>query len=364
MYFGTYKTHTLNKLTLNVKAMRISKICILCLLLALSSCEKDEQDGIAHTRFLSFSTNGETLPTAINPLQRQVRFEVDRDVDVTKLVPMFDVPHGCTVFVNGVRQVSGSSIVDFSQTVTYELKDSADNSTKWLAEAVPLSSKIIIDASHDGGVWWYPQSTITGFDPKKWHQGQPFAELLRGKGYEVDELGRGPELTEEMFFGYYIVIRANGFEKYTSRELDVYVNIISRPLNMVFFTDHKKYDPVDELGYLLGLEFKGIAYGIISTLKPHMITRNISSIDYNAGSVLTNLDQNPDIEVLGWLGENDYGDLNFNGVKDNNEPSAPPVMGILNLPKSHIFFIGDLNGFEVRPQPFIDNLINWMGTGF
>jgi hypothetical protein len=350
--------------------MRIRKIYFLCLLLVVWSYEKDNQDiitsagNIASAGFLSFSTNGQTLPTAINSSLKSVRFEVDRDVDVTKLVPRFVVPDGCTVLVNGNMQVSGTSTVDFSQKVTYELKDLNNRSAKWEVSAVPIKCKILIDASHDGGVWWFPQSTLTGFDPKKWHQGQPFAELLRKKGFEVDELGRGAELTEEMFFGYYIVIRANGFEKYTSRELEVYAHIISRPMNMVFFTDHKKYAPVDGLGYLLGLEFEGIAYGKITKLKQHLITRNINSIDYIAGSVLTNLAQNPDIEVLGWLGENDYADLNFNGIKDSNEPLAPPVMGILNLPKSHVFFIGDMNGLEVMPQPFIDNLINWMGTGF
>jgi hypothetical protein len=76
--------------------------------------------------------------------------------------------------------------------------------------------------------------------------------------------------------------------------------------------------------------------------------------------VLTNLAQNPDIEVLGWLGEEEYGDLNMNGVLDENEPLAPPVMGTLKWEKSKIFFIGDMNGLEVMPQPFIDNLIEWM----
>jgi len=57
----------------------------------------------------------------------------------------------------------------------------------------------------------------------------------------------------------------------------------------------------------------------------------------------------------------DYADLNFNGIQDAGEPTAPPVMGILNYPKSKVFFIGDTNGLEVQPQPFIDNLIKWMG---
>jgi len=342
--------------------MRISKIYFLCILLAVLSCKKDTQDEIAQASFLSFSTNGQTLPAAINALQQQVRFEVDHDADVTRLVPEFDVTDGCTVHLNGILQVSGSSTVDFSQPVTYELKDRINRSTMWQASAVQLCCKILIDASHDGGVWWYPQSQATGFNPKEWHQGQHFADILREKGFEVDELGRGAELTEEMFFGYYIIIRANGFQAYTAKELEVYTRLVDRGMNMAFFTDHKKNDPVDELGDHLGLKFEGIANGIVTTFASHLITKNISSIDYIAGSVLTNSKQNPDIKVLGWLSEDDYADLNFNGVKDNNEPSAPPVMGILKYPKSHIFFIGDINGLEVIPQPFIDNLIKWMGT--
>jgi hypothetical protein len=348
----------------STEAMRNWCFFFLGLLLLVYSCKKENQDNVVSPGFLSYSTDIQTLPAAINPLTKNIRFEVDRRADVSRLVPKFNVPDGYTVLVNGVQQVSGSSTVDFTQNVIYELKDANNYSSRWEASAVPIKCKILIDASHDGGVWWFPQSPSTGFDQNKWHQGQPFANHLREKGFEVDELGRGIELTEEMFFGYYIVIRANGFENYSKREIEVYSNIISRPLNMVFFTDHKKYDPVDEIAYLLGLEFKGIAYGNIKTLTPHIITKNISSIVYNAGSVLTNLAENPDIEVLGWLGANEYGDLNFNGVKDNNEPLAPPVMGILNLPKSHIFFIGDMNGLEVIPQPFIDNLISWMGTGF
>jgi hypothetical protein len=285
-------------------------------------------------------------------------------VDVTQLVPEFDVPDGYTVLVNGIRQISDSSTVDFSQPVTYVLKDRENRSATWQASAFPLSCKILIDASHDGGIWWFPQYEATGFNPNEGHQGQAFANLLREKGFEVKELGRGPEITEEMFFGYYIVIRANGFEEYTTKELEVYSKLIDRGMNLVFFTDHKMNDPGDELGDLLGLKFEGIANGTITTFKPHVITENISLISYVAGSILTNADQNPNIEVLGWLGKDDYADLNFNRIKDDNEPSAPPVMGILNYPNSHIFFIGDMNGFEITPSPFINNLIKWMGTCF
>jgi hypothetical protein len=347
-----------------MKTMLIRIILVLCLPVLLISCEKDEPDQIARAGFISFSTHGQTLPAAINTDQRQVRFEVDHDVDVTRLVPEFDVADGCTVYLNGIPQISGSSTVDFSKSVSYVITDSKNGSVTWKASAIPLSRKILVDASHDGGVWWFPQYPGSGFDQNKFHQGQIFANHLRAKGFQVNELGRGAELTEEMFFGYYIIIRANGFEKYTDKELKVYTNLIKRGTNMVFFTDHKKYDPVDELGDQMGLKFVGAANGKITRLVPHMITDSISSIDYIAGSVLINVDINPAIEVLGSLREEDWVDLNFNGIKDANEPSGLPVMGILHYPKSNIFFIGDMNGLQVMPQPFINNLIRWMGISF
>ncbi|MCX6334221.1 MAG: hypothetical protein NT092_07950 [Bacteroidia bacterium] len=348
--------------------MRISILFLLCLLLTVLSCEKDEpavQNPELEGGFLAFSTNGQTiLSTAIKSNQKQVKFEVESDVDITKLVPWFEVPTGISVYLNGVEQVSGSSTIDFSRTVTYELKDINNWRAQWNVTAVPVSKRIVIDASHDGGVWWFPQSEQTGFNPDKYHQGKVFADLLRQKGFKVDELGSEVELKEEHFMGYFIVIRVNGFQTYTVNELDVYSKLVKRGMNLVFFTDHKKYDPKDELGDLLGLEFKGIAGGKVSKFTSHIITENLTSLNYIAGSVLINADLNPDIQILGWLGENDYADLNFNGIKDEGEPVAPPVMGILNYPKSKIFFIGDVNGLQIMPQPFIDNLIQWMVTDF
>ena len=347
-----------------MKTKSINRIWFILLPVLLISCEKDEpavQSPELEGGFLSFSTNGQTiLSTAIKSNQKQVKLEVESDVDITKLVPRFEVPSGISVYLNGVEQISGSSTVDFSRTVTYELNDKSNLKAEWNVTAIPVSKRIVIDASHDGGVWWFPQSELTGFNSDKHHQGKVFADLLRHKGFKVDELGRGEELKEEHFMGYFIVIRVNGFQAYTENELEVYAKLVKRGMNLVFFTDHKRYDPKDELGDLLGLEFKGTAGGKVSKFTSHIITENLTSLDYIAGSVLINADQNPDIQILGWLGENDYADMNLNGIKDEGEPVAPPVMGILNYPKSKIFFIGDANGLQIMPQPFINNLITWM----
>jgi hypothetical protein len=334
-----------------------------------TSCEKKEietTDGATgvtsvntKAAFTSFKLNEQTLPTYINSSTRQIKLEIKHSADAKLLKPSFDVPPGYSVYVNGVLQVSGSSTIDLSQPVTYSITNGQNDSSTWKVDVTPLGCKIVIDASHDGGVWWFPQAGV--YDAAKPHQGQAFANLLRAKGYEVTELGRGKELTEEMFFGNFIVIRVAGFEPYTANEITVYKNLINRGMNLAFFTDHKKNDRVDELGDLLGLKFEGVANGVINKLSAHQITANMNSLNYIAGSVITNADGNPNIEILGWLRPQDYADLNFNDVQDANEPTAPPVMGILNYPKSKVFFIGDTNGLEVQPQPFIDNLIKWMG---
>ena len=336
-------------------------------LIQVTSCKKNETPenvtGATPVNgkavFTSFKLNEQTLQTYINSNTRQVKMEIKYSADAKLLKPSFDVTPGYKVYANGVLQVSGSSTIDLSKPVSYSITNGQNDSTTWNVAVTPLGCKIVIDASHDGGVWWFPQGGV--YDAAKPHQGQAFANLLRAKGYEVTELGRDKELTEEMFFGNFIVIRVNGFEPYTTNEITVYKNLINRGMNLAFFTDHKKNDRVDELGDLLGLNFNGVANGVINKLSAHQITANMTSLNYIAGSVLTNADANPNIEILGWLRPQDYADLNFNDIKDANEPTAPPVMGILNYPKSKVFFIGDTNGLEVQPQPFIDNLIKWMG---
>lgn len=343
---------------------RTVKCSVLAICVMILSCESPEINPVEENEnaFLHFSVNGQTLHTATHVTTRRIKLEVDHDVDVKTLVPEFDLPPGNTVFVNGVEQQSGVTQVDFTESVMYSITDESGATSSWEVTAVPLGCKILIDASHDGGVWWYPQYEGTGFNSDQYHQGQAFANALRTKGFEVTELGRGAELTEEMFFGYYIVIRVNGFQSYSDNELEVYTSLINRGMNLVFITDHKKYDPVDELGDHLGIQFRGTASGSVATFASHIITANMTSLNYVAGSVVTNATGNTNMEILGWLGSNSYGDINMNGVQDIDEPVAPPVMGILHYPHSRIFFIGDTNGIEVQPQPFVDNLITWMGS--
>jgi hypothetical protein len=51
--------------------------------------------------------------------------------------------------------------------------------------------RVLIDASKDGGLWWFPQAGT--FDAAQYHQGKAFAHSLRQDGAEVVELGRGEQ---------------------------------------------------------------------------------------------------------------------------------------------------------------------------
>lgn len=340
----------------------------LCLsLFVLSSCNSDDDPELdindPNARFLNFSLNEQTsLSTKIDVSNKVVGMEVVHDANVNQLAPLFTLKEGYTAYVNGVPQISGNTMNNFSSQLTYEIKGDDNNSgSTWNVNVETLGCKILIDASHGGGVWWYPQSSQTGFDQSKDHQGKAFADLLRGKGFEVTELPRGVELTEDLFYGYYIVIRPTGFSTYAEKEISVYEKLLDRGMNLAFFTDHKKHDTNDELGDFLGLQFEGVANGTVNRFIEHTITKNMTSINYIAGSVLTNADANANINILGWLSDTDYVDLNFNDVQDGGEPVGMPVMGELVYPNSRIFFMGDTNAFEIQPQPFVDNLIEWMG---
>jgi len=327
------------------------------------SCEEIQldQDTATDANFLSYSLGDETLPAVVNVTGHHVSVEVANSTDLTQLVPIFTIPEGSSATVSGKEQVSGQSVLDFSQPVMYKITDAIGKSQEWMVEVKELTCKILIDASHGGGTWWFPQSPETGFDQNAYHQGKAFADYLRGKGFQVDELPRGIPLTDDLFHGYFIVIRTNGFTAYSEAELEVYKTLLGRGMNLAMFTDHKKYDTQDELADFLGIQFEGVANGTVSKFADHPITAGLSDLGYIAGAVLTNAD-NPDIEVLGWLSDTDYADFNFNGVRDNGEPTGMPVMGVLHRPGSKIFFFGDMNAFEIRPQPFIDNLTDWIGN--
>ena len=228
----------------------------------------------------------------------------------------------------------------FTNSGTANNPSSNDNNTS--------SKAILVDASKDGGVWWFPQSSLTGFSSVNPHQGKALADYLRSLGFEVDELPRGVIITDELLSKYSKVIRATAYFSYTSEEVAAYQTFLKRSSSLFLISDHLQNSPNDQLSISLDLAFEGSFYGPVTTFQQHPITNGVSSQGFNAGSVLKTWDQSK-VTPLGLL--------NF---QSGTEFITAVAMGIRNHPNSKIFFIGDLNGVEEVPQPFTQNVVEWL----
>ena len=208
------------------------------------------------------------------------------------------------------------------------------------------SNKILVDASRDGGVWWYPQYGATGYDATAPHQGKALADYLRSLGYVVDELPRGTEITDKLLGGYDKVIRANAFGHYAPSELAAYNSLLDRPSALLLLQDHHTHTSNDNLSSHLGLSFSGAETGTITRFAPHDITKGVTGHHFVAGSVIANPDRKK-MTVLGTL-------------STGSDSTVSAAMGILHHPTARVFFLGDVNGLEGVPQPLTGNLVNWL----
>jgi hypothetical protein len=220
---------------------------------------------------------------------------------------------------------------------------------------------ILVDASKDGGTWWFPQAP-PDFSDSVDHQGKLLADYLRSLGYHVDELPRGAVITDELLGNYSKIIRAAPFFNYSDDELAAYKNFVKKRGAILLFQDHLSYDVNDKLSEFLGLSFKGAVSGTVANFTSHEITENVGPLPFIAGAVVTNTKNNPGITVLGSISKTDYTALNGADPFYGQAPDIdPPVMGLVtNFPNTKIFFIGDINGMESVPQPLTQNIVNWL----
>lgn len=244
--------------------------------------------------------------------------------------------------------------------LTDDERSSGQTSNDSRTSAHPTDN-ILVDASKDGGVWWFPQAPPS-FSESADHQGKPLADYLRSLGYHVDELPRGAIITDELLSHYSKIIRGAPFFEYSDEELAAYKNFMNKPGAILLFQDHLSYDVNDKLSEFLGLNFEGAVDGTITNFADHDITKNIGPLPFIAGAVVTNTKDNPGIMVLGSISKTAYITMNnadpFNGQAPDIDP---PVMGLVtNFPKTKIFFLGDMNGMENVPQPLTQNIVSWL----
>jgi hypothetical protein len=216
----------------------------------------------------------------------------------------------------------------------------------------PPVPQLLVDASRDGGVWWF------GGSPN--HQGAALAGYLRSEGFEVTELEQGATITFDLLSTYAIVIRANESFGYSSSEINAYQAYVRDGGDLLLLGDFVRPSERDTLGESFGISFRGVSRGenVLEEFSPHPITLGVTRLSYRVGSGL--LEQPPGAELLGFLSRDTYLDLNDNGRRDGNEPFRAAALGAMSFGEGKIVFCGDTNLWQTVPQPLVRNTMDWL----
>lgn len=117
---------------------------------------------------------------------------------------------------------------------------------------------VVIDASHDGGAWWFPQGPPP-FDPRKPHQGAALADHLRNRGWRVIEIPRNTIITNQLK-GASIVIRMNFYGGYAESEVAAYREYMQSGGRLLLIQGYVRENEArnDTVAQQLGVRFEGV----------------------------------------------------------------------------------------------------------
>lgn len=221
---------------------------------------------------------------------------------------------------------------------------------------------VLVDASRDGGVWWFPQAGT--FDPDLDHQGKALADYFRSLDLYVAELPRPTQITWSVIQGYNLVVRSVACGDYSASEISAYQRYVEEGGSLLLLDDHKRHCPTDAIGRSFGLRFEGITRGrqeLVFVLDPITEGLEDGGLAFAAGSGLVQIPV--EAKVLAYLDEDSWLDLNGDGFRDIGEPVAPPVMGRMTPGDGLIVFMGDANLINAVPQPLTDNILQALLPG-
>jgi hypothetical protein len=232
--------------------------------------------------------------------------------------------------------------------------------------AAPLGAplpQILIDASRDGGVWWFPQTAP--FDAAAPHQGLALAQALRARGFAVTELPRDTVITPALFQGVDLVVRAGAYGTYTSAELAAYAQYVDSGgrlllLGLLSTPQELRADTLPGVFGLVSGPLGGGAGGNlpVTTFAPGPLTVGVDPFLYLPGSGIAAAPSDASLDA--WLSSDAFLDSNGNGLLDAGEPLAPAVVAHLLYGAGRVVYCGSLLTLEQVPQPLTDNLLDWL----
>lgn len=211
--------------------------------------------------------------------------------------------------------------------------------TTWATDDANASGKIVVDASKDGGVWWCRPLGVVGFDPTKDHQGKRLADDLKARGWDVEEIASGEDITTRLE-GADIVIRADFYGQYKESEVSAYREYVAAGGNVLLLSGFVRdgEENRDQVAAAFGIVFsKTVRTKTITRWTPHPLTKDLDLLPYTIGSVVT---KSPKSKVpIAYLDKNQL------------------VMGIVKIGKGKVIFVSTILPLLKSPQPFMSRTI-------
>ena len=196
--------------------------------------------------------------------------------------------------------------------------------------------RVLVDASKDGGLWWFPQGNGNTFDPRQDHQGKPLADFMRDKGWEVVELGRGEVITADKLRDVDVIVRPTVYFDYTPEEIAAYRDSVMGGTRLLLMGGNG--DRPDSLATIFGLHFDSSSrFGPVRKWIQHPLTANIPGKDFSWTSLS---EAPPDAVLLAWL--------------NSGEADPRPVLGYLPYGGGYVMFVGQA---FIVPSPIGKSLI-------
>lgn len=183
--------------------------------------------------------------------------------------------------------------------------------------------RVLIDASKDGGLWWFPQGEGAVFDPQQPHQGKPLADLLRREKWEVVELPRGEVITAEKLRDFDLIIKPPAYFSYTADEAMAYLNSVVAGTRVLLLGGGTAANN-DAITQMFGLRFEPRSrFGSLKQWMSHPLTADMECCDV----AWTAISEAPNNAVLlAWF--------------NRGEVNPRPVLGYLPYGKGYVVFMG------------------------
>lgn len=211
-------------------------------------------------------------------------------------------------------------------------------STPSTASAQDPKVRIVIDASRDGGTWWFPQKE-NEFTAGKPHQGKALVNYLKKFTPEVVEIVRG-EIIADKLKDASVVVRFNVLgQAYSPKEIAAYKDYVESGGRILLVYAAPAKGPSDAVAEALGIRVGQRAETpFIKKWANDPLTAGLKDVPFNCGSVISGY---PKAAIqLGMMA------------------NGQSVFGMVAIGKGKVVYLGSVAPLISVSQPFVENIFS------